>query len=110
VKKLKIHVEVYLASRMLGESQGTFTPEELRKEIERRFDDTRPGVRTHISAHCVANAPKNASVVSNYLWRLPDGRLRPFDPAKDRPHPSREESRTQPAAQDVPVVYRYLLD
>jgi len=106
---VKIHVEVFLAAQMLGRDQGTFTPEELRKEIERRFDDTRPGVRTHISAHCVANAPKNAAVVSNYLWRLPEGQLRPFDKAKDRPHPSREEARTSPDRRDIPVMYERLL-
>ncbi len=57
---MKIHVEVYLAARALAKHQDSFTPEELRREVERRFGDTRPGVQTHISAHCVANAPKNA--------------------------------------------------
>ena len=106
---MKIHVEVFLAAKILARNQGSFTPEALRKEIEQRFDDTRPGVRTHISAHCVANAPKNAAVVSNYIWRLSDGRLRPFDPAKDQPHPSREDSRTSPDPRDVPAEYRSLL-
>lgn len=106
---LKIHVEVFLAAQILARNQGNFTPEALRKEVEQRFGDTRPGVRTHISAHCVANAPKNAAVVSNYLWRLPDGRLRPFNPAADQPHPSREDARTQPDVRDIPVEYRHLL-
>lgn len=106
---MKIHVEVFLAAQILAQNQDSFTPEELRKEIERRFGDTRPGIQTHISAHCVANAPKNAAVVSNYLWRLPDGQLRPFNPAADQPHPSRENARVQPDIRDVPVEYRQLL-
>ena len=106
---MKIHVEVFLTAQILAQNQDSFTPEELRKEIERRFGDTRPGIQTHISAHCVANAPKNTAVVSNYLWRLTDGRLRPFDPAKDQPHPSREDSRTSPDPRDVPAEYERLL-
>jgi hypothetical protein len=107
--RLKIHVEVFIAAHLLAQDQGTFKPEDLRREIERRFEDTRPGVQTHISAHCVANTPKNAAVVSNYLWRLPEGRLRPYDPAKDQPHPSRADARTTPNPTDVPASYRYLL-
>ncbi|MGC9523053.1 MAG: hypothetical protein ACP5HG_14360 [Anaerolineae bacterium] len=106
---LKIHVEVYIAAHLLARDAGAFTPEELRHEIERRFGDKRSGVATHISAHCVANAPKNAAVISNYLWRLPDGRLRPFNPATDRPHPDRVGARTEPARTDVPAQYRGLL-
>jgi hypothetical protein len=52
---------------------------------------------------------KNASLVSNYIWQFPDVRLRPFDPAKDRPHSSREGARTAPDADDLPVKYQGLL-
>ncbi|MGC9467942.1 MAG: hypothetical protein ACP5HS_05085 [Anaerolineae bacterium] len=99
---MKIHVEVYLAAQALADRQGTFTPKELRQEIARRFGDTRSGVQTHISAHCVANAPKNIGTPSNYLWRLPDGRLRPFDPTRDTPHPSRRNARHRPVGEDLP--------
>ncbi len=99
---MKIHVEVYLAARALAKHQDSFTPEELRREVERRFGDTRPGVQTHISAHCVANAPKNTNPASNYLWRLSSGRLRPFDPDHDRPHPTRIGTRSAPDPADLP--------
>ena len=99
---MKIHVEVYLAAHALAQDQDSFTPAELRREIERRFGDTRPGVQTHISAHCVANAPKNIGMPSNYLLRLGDGRMRLFDPTRDIPHPSRRDARTTPDRRDLP--------
>lgn len=105
---VKIHVEVFVASQLLGRHQETFTTRELRREIERRFGDTRPGVNTHISAHCVANAPQNAATVHNYLWRLDRGLLRAFDPATDRPHPTRTDAACTPDRHDVPAEYRHL--
>jgi hypothetical protein len=106
---VKIHVEVFIASELLGRRQETFSSEDLRREIERLFDDTRPGVNTHISAHCVGNAPRNAGTVYNYLFRIDDGVLRPFDPGQDRPHNTRAEARLQPDPRDIPRRYRYLL-
>ena len=106
---IKIHVEVFVASRLLGQRQEAFTAEELRREIERLFSDMRPGVSTHISAHCVANAPRNAPAVYNYLWRLDHGNLRPFDSRIDRPHPSRADAACLPPVEDVPPQYVYLL-
>jgi hypothetical protein len=106
---VKIHVEVFVAAQLLTRSQGTFTAEELRHEIQQRFGDTRPGVNTHISAHCVANAPRHAGTVHNYLWRLDHGLLRAFDPAEDHPHPSRANASWVPNREDVPSEYRYLL-
>ena len=102
--KTKIHVEVFVAAQLLGRSQGTFMAEDLRREIEQRFGDTRPGVNTHVSAHCVANAPKNAATVYNYLWRLEQGRLRAFDPTTDQPHPTRANAAHVPRWGDVAAV------
>jgi len=100
--EMKIHVEVCLAAHALAQHQDSFTPAELRREVERRFGDMRPGVQTHISAHCVANAPKNIGMASNYLLRLPDDRLCLFDPTRDIPHPSRRDARTMPDPRDLP--------
>ena len=97
----RIHVEIYLAAQALAQHHDSFTLEELCREIERRFCDTRPGVETHISAHCIANTPRNAGTVYNYLWRLPDERLRPFDPDRDVPDPTREGARTAPDPSDL---------
>jgi hypothetical protein len=102
-------VEVFIAARLLTQRTGSFSVDDLRREIETRFGDTRPGVMTHITAHCVANAPKNAETVSNYLWRLPDGTLCPFDPTRERPHPSRIGARSMPDRGDVPTAYLSLL-
>jgi hypothetical protein len=69
---MKIHVEVFIASRILGQRQGTFTPEELKKFILTEFNDSRSGVQTHVSAECVANAPLNHAwpqlFVENRTW------------------------------------------
>ncbi len=108
---MTIHVEVYLASRMLGRQHGDFARSELIERVRREFGDNRPGVSTYATAHAVANAPKNTTVVYNYLWRLDLGRYRCFDPARDRPHPTRIDARHQPRRVDVPHMYRnYLAD
>ena len=106
---MKIHVEVFIASRLLSQRQETFTPEELREEIRKQFGDTRPGVSTHISSHCVANAPRSAGTVYNYLWRIDQGRLRIFHPGRDVPHPSRTDAHVVPNREDVPLQYHDLL-
>jgi len=105
----KIHIEVFVASRLLARRQGTFTAEELRQEIERLFGDTRPGVNTHISAHCVANAPRNAPTVYNYLWRLDQGPSRVFDASRDRSHLSQLDAACFPRQKDVPLAYRHVV-
>lgn len=107
--KTKIHVEVFVASQLLGRRQGTFTTEGLHREIKQLFDDTRPGVSTHISADCVANARRNAGTVYNFLWRLDRGLFRVFDPAPDVPHPTRANASCFPRREDVPLEYRSIL-
>jgi len=106
---LKIHVEIFIASHLLSQRQRTFTTADLRREIRLLFDDHRPGVNTHMSAHCVANAPKNAGTVHNYLWRIDQGLLRAFDPTRDQPHPTRLHAACFPEREDVPVQYHHLL-
>lgn len=100
---MRIHVEVYLAARALAEHQESFSSEELQCEIGQRFGDTRPAVLANIAAICVANVPRSGGTVSNYLWRLPDGRLRPFDPDHDLPDPTRLDARTAPDPADLPT-------
>ena len=107
--KVKIHVEVFVASQLLSRRQPTFTKEHLRAEIRRLFGDTRPGVDIHISSHCVANARKSAVTVHNYLWRLGHGLFRAFDPRRDVPHSTRTNAGHVPNTDDVPMEYRYLL-
>lgn len=105
----KIHVEVFIASQLLSQERDTFSSDDLKDRIKREFNDERPGVSTHISAHCVANAPLNVAVGYNYLWRIQNNEFRTFRPSQDSPVPKRQLARVQPLAPDVPKKYHYLL-
>jgi hypothetical protein len=106
---LTIHTEVFIVSRLLAQQEETFTKNDLREEIERRFGDTRPGVDTHISSHCVANVRESAAHVYCYLWREGRGLYRVFDPDRDTPHPTRTDCTCMPEEGDIPEEYRYLV-
>jgi len=106
---LTINAAVFLAAKLLSADKTIFAVPELRDKIEEEFDDTRPGVTTHIYAHCVANAPKNTLVAYNYLWRVDRGRYRLYDPRSDHPHPSRKGGRISPDRAGVPPKFRHLL-
>lgn len=98
---VKIHAAVWLAAALLHEAgHPEFSASRLADEVERRFGDTRSGVATHISAHCVANAPKNTTVEYSYLFRTDSGQYRLFRPG-DPLHPSR----TAPGQSDIPEPY-----
>lgn len=106
---MKIHVEIFLAAQLLQREQGTFTAQDIVDRVRQEWGDERPGVSTHASAHCVANAKANTATPYNYLWRIEHGRYRCFDPARDQPHPSRAGRPAQPVERDVPVAYRWAL-
>lgn len=106
---MKIHVEVYIASRVLDQRQGTFSPQEIEKFIQTEFKDFRSGVKTHISSECVANAPLNHMLGHNYLWRTEYGTLRAYRPGMDRPNKGREMSIDHPRREDMPETYLSLL-
>ena len=106
---MKIHVEVFIGSRILGKNQQLFSPGDLLQLIHSEFKDNRPGVSTHVSAACVANAPLNHPNAYNYLWRDDYGKLRSFRAGLDLPIPERANFRTEPNIEDVPEKYRYLL-
>ena len=102
---LKVHVEVFIVSRLLAQRKDTFSKGELVREVQRLFGDTRKGVRPHVSSFCVANSPKGAPTVYNYTWRVRRGHYRLFDPARDRPHRSRSDARRFPFREDVSPGY-----
>jgi hypothetical protein len=106
---MKIHVEIFIASRILGRNKPSFSVGELLGFTQKEFRDTRSGVGTHVSAVCVANAPLNHPTGYNYLWRVERDELRPFRPGADHPDPERVNYPTQPQTDDVPEKYRYLL-
>jgi hypothetical protein len=106
---MKIHVEVYIASRILGKNQGTFAPQDIVHFIQTEFQDSRPGVTTHAGSVCVANAPLNYPTGYNYLWRTEHATLRVFRPGIDLPLPERKNCIEQPNEDDIPKKYRHLV-
>jgi len=108
--KVTMQVEVFVASRLLGEQQEVFTREELYRKVHELFGDERPGLAGVIhSSRLVANRPINAPYIHNYLWLLDNGSLRCFDPAKDHPVRSRTRAPVEPSIREVPPEYAYLL-
>jgi len=104
------HVEVYIASRLLGREQGSFSARELVNRVRQEFGDARPGVGAHAYSGCVANSPLHFRQAHNYLWRIEKGLYRRFDPAQDIPHPDRLGGMIRPDIEDVPPEYRSLLE
>jgi hypothetical protein len=77
--------------------------------IKKEFSDEKPGINTHVTAACVANAPLNHPYCYNYLWRIGHGEYRTFHPGRDQLKPEKKEYRHQPYPQDVPENCQYLL-
>ncbi len=107
---MKIHVAIYLASRLLALEESTFSAKRLIERVRSEFGDDRPGVSVYAHAHAVANAPKSTYVVYNYLWRIGSARYRCFDRARDIPHPDRKGAAARPKPEDVPEDYLHLLE
>lgn len=104
----KVHVVVWIASRLLGAGGRTFTKQELLRLIEDKFGDTRPALSTHISSYCVASAKADPGAY-RYLTVVGRGRYRVYRPG-DPVHASKVSAPTHPEFQDIPEDYRYLLD
>ena len=107
---MDIHVEVYLASRLLQREQSTFRTAEVIARVRQEFGDQRRGVETYACTHCVANSPLNLPQAYNYQWRLDKGVYRCFDEARDTPHPDRVDGRSQPDLEDIPPAYHWLVE
>jgi len=106
----KIHVEVFVASRLLEKRTSSFTRRQLIEEIERLFGDRRPGVSSYVrSSRCIANSRFASRYAFNYLWELPDGNLRCFNPQTDEPATGRLHHHVQPPIADVPEAYQDLI-
>jgi len=108
-RKMKIHVEVFIASRILYQNKPSFSPSEIIDFIHKKFNDERHGIPTHVTAACVANAPMNHPYCYNYLWRIRPGEYRIFKPRHDPLNPEKRGFRDQPYPHDVPEKYQYLL-
>lgn len=107
----KIHVEVFIASRVLAAQVESFSRSDLQQQIIALFGDERPGVSTFVrSSRTVANREFGSRYVFNYLWLLPNGNLRVFCPGVDIPARGRLHAPFQPPADDVPSEFQHLLE
>jgi len=109
ITRIPIHVEIWIASRLLSEKNEIFSKKELTATIKRIFDDTRPGISTHISSCCVANKPSNHPRNYNYLFWVSKGKYKIYIKG-DYLHPDKKSSQSNPIYEDVPRQFRYLLD
>lgn len=107
---MKIHVEIFIASRILSQTKNLFTPYEIMKFINKEFNDERAGIMTYITGACVANAPLNHMHVYNYLWRVSHGKYRTFRPGSDYLKYKKFNGIIQPAQKDMPEKFLNLLN
>jgi hypothetical protein len=103
-----IHIEIWIGSRILGADGRDFSRRELMRYIRETFEDSRPGVSTHISSHCVASQKADPAKY-RYLTRVGRGRYRVYQPG-DPTHQSRADGPIHPSATEIPPEYLHLLD
>ena len=55
-----------------------FSTKEIRDKVEEMYPGSarQPGLQTHVSAHCVVNAPKNVATEQRFLFRETRDRMR----------------------------------
>lgn len=104
-----IHVEIWVASRLLSEGKKVFSKRELTELIENLFNDYRHGISTHISSCCVANKHSNHPKNYNYLIWESKGNYKIFREG-DFTHPDKIGCQIYPRIEDIPNQFRYLLD
>jgi hypothetical protein len=105
---MKIHVEVWIASRVLGADGQTFSKDALLAFIGEKLGDRRSGVSTHISSYAVASVKANPGKY-RYLTVLGRGLYRVYR-VGDPTHPSKVDAPLQPDRDDLPEDYRYLFE
>jgi hypothetical protein len=110
---LKVADEVWIAAALLHRENPKQTDFKVAEIVERARqeaggEELRPGVYVHAVQHCVANRPPNPG---RYRMLVETGknRRRLFRPG-DAYHPSRENAKTIPERDEIPVAYRDLLD
>jgi hypothetical protein len=109
---VKVADEVWIATALLHKEhpkQADFAVEEIvdRAEKEGIERPLRPGVYVHVVQHCVANRPPNPGRY-RMLYETASRRRRLFRKG-DSYHSAREGSKVNPAPEDIPATYRYLL-
>lgn len=107
--QIPIHVEIWVASRLLAEEKNIFSKKELIELIENLFNDFRHGISTHISSCCVANKHSNHPKNYNYLIWVSKGNYKIIREG-DYTHPDKIGCQIHPRIEDIPHQFRYLLD
>lgn len=112
-KHLRVADEVWIVAALLHREQperDDFSIGEIvdRAEREMLAKPLRPGVRIHVTVHCVAGLAPNPARYC-MLHATSPGRRRLWRPG-DPVHPARVGAKTTPAADEIPEAYRHLLD
>jgi hypothetical protein len=110
---IRVADEVWIAAALLHRERpeaADFSSTEIETRLVREgiTDATRPGVRVHISSHCVANRPADTGKY-RMLFETGKSRRRLFRPG-DPYDPSREGGRMTPDRDAIPERYHTLLD
>jgi hypothetical protein len=110
---IKVADEVWIAVAMLHREhpeREDFTIGEIvdRSEKEKLTPRIRPGVRVHVTSHCVAGLAPNPARYCMLHASAP-GRRRLYKPG-DPVHPEREGGKVTPNESDLSGGYRSLLD
>ena len=104
---LSIHVEVWIASRLLGTEKNVFSKKELMEKIFLEFQDRRPGISTHITSYCVASTKADPAGFM-YLTRVGRGLYKIFEEG-DPVHSTKMNAPLHPSIDSIPEKYKNLL-
>lgn len=112
-KRIRVADEVWIATALLhreNPDREDFSISEIVSRVEREIlaKPLRPGVRVHVTTHCVAALAPNPGRYC-MLHATSSGRRRLWRPG-DPVHPARVGSKVTPEADEIPAEYRQLLD
>lgn len=102
-----IHIEVWIASKLLSQKSKTFSKTDLVNKIKELFNDTRSGISTHISSYCVASTKADPGGAFRYLTRVSRDQYCLFK-AGDEVHESKKDAPLNPDGYDIPPQYQFL--
>ncbi|MCY3801273.1 MAG: hypothetical protein OXG46_06815 [Chloroflexi bacterium] len=114
MSKVRVADEVWIATALLHRQHPDrvdFTVNEIVQQATSAKvagNPLRPGVKVHAYLHCVANKAPNPNR-HRMLFETSKGRRRLFRPG-DRYDPARSSGKDVPRNDQIPAVYRELLD